>query len=127
MTRVTAKGGSDFVPAPDRIATFDNDGTLWSEMTLYFQLAFALDRVKALAPTHPEWKSRQPFQGILVAAAPEQLPPELLDQLDEGGRLVIPVGGRRGQQLVRITRHGNDFERAYHAFVQKRTPVFEGN
>jgi len=57
------------------------------------------------------WRSQAPFQGILVAAAPEEIPPELLDQLDEGGRLVIPVGGRRGQQLIRITRRGNDFER----------------
>jgi hypothetical protein len=78
VTRVTTEGGSDFVPAPDRIATFDNDGTLWSEQPLYFQLQFALDRVKALAPAHPEWKSKQPFKGILehdmkaVAAAGEK-------------------------------------------------------
>ena len=49
-------GGADFVPAPERIAMFDNDGTLWSEQPIYFQFVFAFDRVKALAPQHPEWK-----------------------------------------------------------------------
>ena len=48
-----------------RIAVFDNDGTLWSEQPLYIQLAFALDRVKALAPEHPEWRTTQPFQAVL--------------------------------------------------------------
>jgi phosphoserine phosphatase len=78
VTRVTTPGGPDFVPAPERIATFDNDGTLWSEQPMYVQLAFALDRVKALAAQHPEWKSKQPFKGILehdlkaVAAAGEK-------------------------------------------------------
>lgn len=57
--------GSRFVPAADRIAVFDNDGTLWSEQPIYFQLAFALDRVKVLAPKHPEWKTTQPFKGVL--------------------------------------------------------------
>ena len=63
--RVTRAGGPDFVPAPERIATFDNDGTLWSEQPIYFQLAFAFDRVTALAPKHPEWKQQQPFKGLL--------------------------------------------------------------
>jgi phosphoserine phosphatase len=62
---VTREGGPDFVAPAERIATFDNDGTLWSEQPIYFQLAFALDRVKALAPQHPEWKQKQPFKGIL--------------------------------------------------------------
>ena len=62
---VTKEGGPGFVPAPQRIATFDNDGTLWSEQPLYFQFAFALDRVKALAPHHPEWKTEQPFKSVL--------------------------------------------------------------
>ena len=55
----------DYVPPPARIAVFDNDGTLWSEQPLYIQLAFALDRVKALAPEHPEWRTTQPFQAVL--------------------------------------------------------------
>jgi hypothetical protein len=65
VSRVTQQGGPDFVPPPERIATFDNDGTLWSEQPIYVQGAFALDRVKALAPKHPEWKQKQPFKGIL--------------------------------------------------------------
>jgi len=55
VSRVIKEGGPDFVPVPQRIATFDNDGTLWSEQPIYFQFAFALDRVKQLAPQHPEW------------------------------------------------------------------------
>lgn len=61
----TDKGSPQYVPVEQRIATFDNDGTLWSEQPVYFQLAFAMDRVKALAPKHPEWKERQPFQAVL--------------------------------------------------------------
>ena len=76
--RVTRQGGPDFVQPAERIATLDNDGTLWSEQPIYFQVAFALDRVKALAPQHPEWKQTQPFKGIIegdmkaVAAAGEK-------------------------------------------------------
>ncbi|MBI1346446.1 haloacid dehalogenase-like hydrolase [bacterium] len=65
VRKTTEEGGPQFVPADDRIATFDNDGTLWSEQPYYFQLAFALDRVKSLAPSHPEWKTKQPFQAVL--------------------------------------------------------------
>jgi len=63
--KVTKTGSPDFVPMEDRIATFDNDGTLWIEQPMYVQLAFALDRVKALAPQHPEWKTKQPFKAVL--------------------------------------------------------------
>ncbi len=66
VQRVTREGGPDFVPPAERIAVFDNDGTLWCEQPLYFQFAFALDRVKALAPKHPEWKERSPFKEILA-------------------------------------------------------------
>jgi len=65
VVRVTHEGGADFVPVPERIAVFDNDGTLWSEKPLYFQLAFAMDRVRALAPEHPEWTTTQPYQAVL--------------------------------------------------------------
>ena len=63
--KVTTDGSADFVPEPERIAVFDNDGTLWAEHPMYVQLAFALDRVKAEAPNHPEWKTTQPFQAVL--------------------------------------------------------------
>ena len=63
--KVTKQGSPDFVPAAARIATFDNDGTLWVEHPMYTQLAFALHRVKALAPQHPEWKTKQPFKAVL--------------------------------------------------------------
>jgi len=62
---VTDETGPDFVPVPERIAVFDNDGTLWSEKPVYFQLFFAMDRVKELAADHPEWKTTQPFQAVL--------------------------------------------------------------
>jgi len=65
VERVTKQGSADFVPPAERIATFDNDGTLWAEQPIYFQLAFALDRVKALAPLHPEWKDKEPFATLL--------------------------------------------------------------
>jgi phosphoglycolate phosphatase-like HAD superfamily hydrolase len=61
----TDKAGPKFVPPAERIATFDNDGTLWAEQPMYFQLFFALDRVKALAPEHPEWKTKEPFASLL--------------------------------------------------------------
>ena len=63
--KVTKAGTPDFVPEPERVATFDNDGTLWAEQPMYFQLLFALDRVKALAPSHPEWKTKEPFASLL--------------------------------------------------------------
>ncbi len=62
---VTTEGAPTFVASEDRIATFDNDGTLWVEHPMYTQLAFALDRVKQLAPEHPEWATTQPFQAVL--------------------------------------------------------------
>ena len=65
IARVTTQGWPDFVPIDQRIATFDNDGTLWCEQPFYFQLAFAIDRVKVLAPKHPEWKTQQPFKALL--------------------------------------------------------------
>jgi len=65
VEKVTRPGSSDFVPSSERIATFDNDGTLWSEQPMYFQLFFALDRVKAMASQHPEWKTKEPFASIL--------------------------------------------------------------
>ena len=86
------------MPPPERIATFDNDGTLWSEQPLYFQLLFALDRVKALAAQHPEWKQKQPFKGVL-----------------DGDTKAVMSSGERGLlELMAATHAGNttdEFER----------------
>jgi hypothetical protein len=65
VAAVTREDSQTFVPAPERIATFDNDGTLWAEQPMYVQLAFAIDRVKALAPFHPDWREKQPFRAVL--------------------------------------------------------------
>ncbi len=97
----TEPGGKDFVPIAERIAVFDNDGTLWSEQPMYFQLAFALDRVKALAPQHPEWKTRQPFKAAL-----------------EGDVKALAATGERGLvELVMATHAGNTSE-AFAAVVR---------
>ena len=91
VARVTTQGGPDFVPPAERIATFDNDGTLWAEQPIYFQFAFAIDRVKALAPQHPEWKEQQPFKAVL-----------------EGDMKALAAAGEKG--LLRD--HGRDPRRA---------------
>jgi phosphoglycolate phosphatase-like HAD superfamily hydrolase len=64
VAAVTTQGGADYVPPEQRIATFDNDGTLWTEQPFYFQGVFAIDRIKVMAPQHPEWKARQPFKAV---------------------------------------------------------------
>jgi len=65
VARTTSDGSPEFVQPAERIATFDNDGTLWCEQPIYFQVAFAFDRIKALAPQHPAWKTTQPFKGVI--------------------------------------------------------------
>jgi len=65
VTRVSTEGGADFVPPVERIAVFDNDGTLWCEQPTFFQALFAFDRIRQLAPQHPEWKTREPFASVL--------------------------------------------------------------
>jgi hypothetical protein len=90
VARVTAQGGPDFVPPTERIATFDNDGTLWCEQPIYFQGAFAFDRIKALAPRHPEWKGRQPFKALL-----------------EGDMKALAASGEKGVlEIVAVTHSG---------------------
>jgi phosphoglycolate phosphatase-like HAD superfamily hydrolase len=95
---VTTPGAPDFVPPDDRIAVFDNDGTLWSEQPLYFQLAFAIDRVKAMVPDHPEWADIQPFKAVL-----------------ENDREALAAAGEHGLlELVMATHAGmttTEFER----------------
>jgi phosphoserine phosphatase len=84
--RVTDSKSPDYVPPEDRIATFDNDGTLWSEKPLYFQFVFALDRVKALAPSHPEWKDEPAFKAALEGNIPA-----LLETGEKGALQVLMV------------------------------------
>jgi phosphoglycolate phosphatase-like HAD superfamily hydrolase len=66
VARVTTQNSPDFVPPAERIAAFDNDGTLWSEQPVYFQVAFAIDRARAMASEHPEWRNKEPFKSVLA-------------------------------------------------------------
>ncbi len=94
VTTVTKEGSADFIPVEDRIATFDNDGTLWGEQPLYFQVIFAMDRVKALTSEHPEWKTTEPFKSVLAD--------------DMHG---VMKGGVKGLlQIVNATHSGMDVE-----------------
>ena len=94
VAKVTTAGSPDFVPVPERIATFDNDGTLWCEKPIPVQLYFLLDRVKALAPQHPEWKTTEPFASIL-----------------KGDTKAALAGGERGLlELIMATHTGNTTE-----------------
>jgi hypothetical protein len=91
VDRVTTRGSPDYVAPAERIAVLDNDGTLWSEQPMYVQLAFALDRVKALAPQHPEWQEKQPFKAAL-----------------EGDVKALAESGEHGLlELVMATHAGN--------------------
>jgi phosphoglycolate phosphatase-like HAD superfamily hydrolase len=65
VAKVTDKNGTDYVPPAERIATFDNDGTLWCEQPMYFQVVFVFERVRELAAAHPEWKGKQPFKAVI--------------------------------------------------------------
>ncbi|MGR9425455.1 HAD family hydrolase [Rhizobium leguminosarum] len=98
VEKVTKPGSADFVPEAERIAVFDNDGTLWVEHPIYTQLAFALDRVKALAPQHPEWKETQPFKAVL-----------------EGDLKALAASGEKGLVELIMTTHAgmtsSDFQK----------------
>ncbi|UWU16849.1 haloacid dehalogenase-like hydrolase (plasmid) [Rhizobium sullae] len=98
VEKVTKEGSPEFVPELERIAVFDNDGTLWTEHPMYTQLAFALDRVKALAPEHPEWKDTQPFKAVL-----------------EGDMKTLAASGEKGLlELIMATHSGltsDDFQK----------------
>ncbi|QIJ44325.1 haloacid dehalogenase-like hydrolase (plasmid) [Rhizobium leguminosarum] len=98
VDKVTGQGSPEFVPEPERIAVFDNDGTLWVEHPIYTQLAFALDRVKLLAPQHPEWKETQPFKAVL-----------------EGDMTALAASGEKGLVELIMTTHAgmtsNDFQK----------------
>jgi phosphoglycolate phosphatase-like HAD superfamily hydrolase len=112
VARVTTQGGPDFVAVPERIATFDNDGTLWTEQPYYFQFAFALDRIKAMAPRHPEWKNKQPFKALL-----------------EGDKKTFAAAGKNGLlQVIAATHAGmtvEDFTKTVTAWTETaRHPRF---
>jgi phosphoserine phosphatase len=66
VAKVTRPGSADYVPVSERIATFDNDGTLWAEQPMYFQFLFAVDRVKGISQQHPEWRNQEPFKSLLA-------------------------------------------------------------
>jgi hypothetical protein len=87
---VTELGSPEFVPVDQRIATFDNDGTLWVEKPTYIQVYFVLERVKALAPQHPEWSTTQPFKAVLDDD------PAQLEQFDEKELLELVMATHAG-------------------------------
>lgn len=104
VARVTQQGGPGFVHPSERVAVFDNDGTLWSEQPVYFQLAFAVDRVRALAVDHPEWKQAQPFKAVL-----------------ESDMKALSASGERSLlEVLAATHFGNtteEFEQAVSAWI----------
>lgn len=99
---VTDEGSTGFVPVEDRIATFDNDGNLWAEKPAYFQLFFALDRIKQMAPEHPEWKDKEPYKSVLN------------DDM-EG----LSASGLKGLLELVMVGHGNMTEDQYRAVVKE--------
>lgn len=90
VEKVTTEGSPDFVPPAERIAAFDNDGTLWSEQPAYFQLLFALDRIKQMAPEHPEWKTTEPFKSVIA-----------------GDTKTVMASGMEGLSKIIATSHAN--------------------
>jgi haloacid dehalogenase-like hydrolase len=90
VEKVTKEDSPDFVPPNERIATFDNDGTLWAEQPMYFQFLFAMDRIKALAPQHPEWKDKEPFASLLKGDV----------------RAVLAGGERAMLEIIMVTHAG---------------------
>jgi phosphoglycolate phosphatase-like HAD superfamily hydrolase len=100
VARVTGSAGPDFVKPAERIAVFDNDGTLWAEQPIYFQFAFAIDRVKALASQHPEWKTTQPFKAAL-----------------EGDHKALAAAGEKGLLEIIAATHAGMTVEEFHKTV----------
>lgn len=98
VTRTTTMGGRDWVPVPERIACFDNDGTLWTEQPMYVQVAFSLDRVKAMVERHPEWRTQEPFRSVLADDR------AALAALGEKGLLEIVAATHTGLTTEEFTR-----------------------
>jgi phosphoglycolate phosphatase-like HAD superfamily hydrolase len=108
VEKVTTEGTADSVPPAERIAVFDNDGTLWAEQPIYFQVQFALDQVKNLAPKHPEWKTKQPFKALL-----------------EGDKKAFAAGGEKALLDVIAVSHAGmtteEFEQAVKGWLATAT------
>jgi len=126
IARTTTAGSGDFVAVPERIATFDNDGTLWTEQPIYFQFAFAIDRVKALAPQHPEWKDREPFKSVLagdmagIAASGEKGMLEIVAATHAG--MTVEDFAKTVEDWIATARHPR-FKRPYAELVYQ--PMLE--
>lgn len=120
VARVTREGGPDFVPVPERIATFDNDGTLWCEQPFYVQMAFAFDRVKVMAPQHPEWKTKQPFKALLqgdvktAAAAGEKGLLAVIAATHSG--MTVSQFDQEVRDWIKVARHPR-FKRPYNELI----------
>jgi hypothetical protein len=126
VAKVTDSNSPDFVPGAERIAVFDNDGTLWSEQPAYFQLLFAIDRVRALAPEYPEWTEQQPFKAVLENDM------QALAESGEKGLLQLLMASHAGmttaefEQIVRdwlATAKHPRFDRLYNELVYQ--PMLE--
>lgn len=104
VDRVSTAGSVDYVPPAERIATFDNDGTLWAEQPVYFQAIYIADRVKALAPRHPEWKAEEPFASLL-----------------KGDMKGVLAGGEAGLAKLAMATHAgmttDEFERSVSEWI----------
>jgi len=103
VSKATKTGGPEFVEPRERIAIFDNDGTLWSEQPIYVQFAFAMDRVKALAPQHPEWKEKEPFKSVIAGD------PKGLAATGEKGVLEVIVATHSGQTTEEFAKTVQDW------------------
>lgn len=102
ISATTTEGSADFIPVADRIACFDNDGCLWSEQPMYFQLAFALDQIKAMAAQHPEWKTKQPFKAVL-----------------ENDMKTVMAGGEKALGAIVMASHAGMDAEAFSTSVKK--------
>jgi haloacid dehalogenase-like hydrolase len=126
VARTTSAGSPDLVAVPERIATFDNDGTLWCEQPVYFQFMFAIDRVKALAPQHPEWNDTPPFSYVLagdmagVAAMGEKGMVEIVEATHSG--MTVADFERTVMEWLATARHPR-FKRPYTELVYQ--PMLE--
>jgi phosphoglycolate phosphatase-like HAD superfamily hydrolase len=126
VARVTKPGTPDFVPVSQRIATFDNDGTLWAEQPIYFQFEFAIDRIRLQSAGHPEWKTKEPFASLLEGDIPRALARGEQDVVDA---LATTHAGMTTEAFERIarewvrTKRDARFKRTYISLVYQ--PMIE--